>query len=237
MKKHLEKEFLHDLGFIKPNIIPYKKDNFEIKKHNRNNILLIQDNVQWMAFNTENYREVFQVYPHYMLAKGHCICTGMGFLLRENWLLNKKEVTKVTVIEKNKNVIDYHNKFNPQIMEKLEVIHGDVYSYKGKCDTLLVDNFEGGEQYEVAFLQHFKIISDNIKSDVSYMWPLESILSRHYRNYIGLSLSDIYYNIKKYFELKSLPNLSEEELFDFCHKFYLGNFEKCDFSKIYNDNI
>ena len=55
---------------------------------------------------------------------------------------------------------------------------------------------------------------------------------KHYKNYIGLSLLEIYNNIKKFFELKTLPNLTEEELFEFCKIYYMGDFNKCDFSRI-----
>ena len=29
--------------------------------------------------------EAYELYSHYDLAKGHCICTGLGFGVRENW--------------------------------------------------------------------------------------------------------------------------------------------------------
>ena len=80
-------------------------------------------------------------------------------------------------------------------------------------------------------------MNDNIKNEVSWMWPLESTLNKHYKNYIGLSLLEIYNNIKKYFELKTLPNLTEEELLDFCSKYYMGDFNECNFSRIKHDHV
>ena len=49
-----------------------------------------------------------QFYSHYNLAYGHVVCTGLGFGTREKWLSTKPEVTKITVIEANKQIIDYH---------------------------------------------------------------------------------------------------------------------------------
>jgi hypothetical protein len=234
--KLLDEKFLSDLGFVRPNIVPYKQDNNEVKfieshKNSPSAFLYLQNNSRWMCLNS-NLFEVFNMYSHYKLARGHCICTGMGFLLRENWLLSKKEVEKITVIEKNKFIIDYHKKFNPDILDKIEVIHMDAFDFRGKCDTFLADNFEGPEHLEVTFLKAFKIMNENIKNEVSWMWPLESTLNKHYKNYIGLSLLEIYNNIKKFFELKTLPNLTEEELFEFCKIYYMGDFNKCDFSRI-----
>jgi len=226
----LSNRFLHELGFTMPNIVEYKKDNFQVKNI-EGSIVILNGNRRWMVLNT-NLKEVFEVYSHFILAEGHCVCTGMGFLLRENWLLAKKEVTKVTVIEKNEILIDYHLTHNPDIMNKIEVINMDARDYKGKCDTLLVDHFEGDFKLHPSFLEEFATICNNVNHKISWMWPMENILTVSYRNYIGLSLSEIYNNIKKYYDLKTLPSFTEEQLFDFCKVFWLGNFSKCDFSKI-----
>lgn len=233
MSEFLDKQFISDLGFIEPNVIAYKKDDFEVKYfENKNFYLMFKNGLRWMAWQPNSFYQAFEVYSHYILAEGHCICTGMGFLVREKWLLTKKEVTKLTVIEKNKEIIDYHNKFNPDIMSQIEVIHSDVYDYEGECDTLLIDNFEGDVTLFPHWLYSSKVITNKIKSNVMWMWPLESILSSCYRNYIGLSLSEIYYNIKKYFDLNTLPDLTEEQLFHFCYVHHRGNFGKCDFTKL-----
>jgi len=243
MIKHsdiLDSNFLKDFNFREPFIQEYSKDNFSVLKENRvirgqeHNIFVFkQDGLRWMAWDKTINKEVFEVFSHYYLARGHVICTGMGFLLRENWLLSNPNVYKITVIEKNKNIIEYHKVFNPNILRRIEVIHEDAYIFKGKCDTLLIDNFEGGIGFENEFLLGAKIICDNIDHELAWMWPMELILNNHYKNYIGLSLSDLYYNIKKYFNLQTFPNLDEEHLFNFCHKFFIGNFDSCHF----NSNI
>lgn len=226
----LDKTFLYDLGFKEPNIVENNSKELNVLKNLTGTWVMRQNDQQFMVWN-ECLKEVFEVYSHFMLAKGHCVCTGLGFALRENWLLNNKNVTKITVLESNKLVIDYHKKNNPDILEKLEIIDIDALYFTGKCDTLLIDSYADRlEHYE--YINFSKTVMDNVKCDVSWFWPLEEILSTHYRNYVGLSLHTIYNNIKKYYDLKSLPNLSEEQLFDFCHKFYMGDFYPCNFDKI-----
>ena len=198
-------------------IIPYKKNNTEIKFDRKGVAILLNNNEQCMTWNPMTQEQLLEVYSHYYLAKGHCICTGMGFLLRESWLLEKKEVSKITVVEINKDLIDYHKKFNKNITDKIEIINSNVYDYKGKCDTLLIDNFEtiNLENFNNCLIS-VKKINKNILSEVMWFWPLETILCAHYTSYIDMTLKQIYENIKKYFKLNTLPNLSEEQLFYFC---------------------
>lgn len=229
-------DYLKSLGFTQPNIVEYKDENFQVFCKENFHTLYI-NNARSMFWNSLDNKAVFEFYSHYDLAKGHCICTGMGFLLREKWLLNKKEVTKLTVIENNTDVIEYHRKFNKDVFDQIEVINMDVYDYQGKCDTLLMDNFEcnGGWEFtyfEPRFLSSLSHITSNIKSEVSWAWPIEEVLMNHYRDYIGLSLIEIYENIKTYFNLQTFPNLTESQLAHYCYHFSLGNFSLCHSSKL-----
>jgi hypothetical protein len=226
MTKEEATNFLKNLNFSGPIIEEYAKNNFKIEKID-GVFVFKQDGFQWMIWDQKTNEQVFNFYSHYCLAKGHVICTGMGFLLREKWLLSKPDVSKITVIEINKNIIEYHKLFNPDILRSIEVVNDNVYDFKGECDTLLIDNFEGDYTHEYNFLYGTKVICDNINHKVAWMWPMEGILNLHYKEYIGLSLFELYNNIKKYFDLRTFPNLNEEQLFDFCHKFFMGNFTKC----------
>jgi hypothetical protein len=227
----MDKTFLYSKGFKEPNLVDYNHNGLQIFFKN-DEWFVTQNGVQWMAYSKKNYNEVFHVYSHWLFAEGHCICTGLGLALRENWILTKKEVSKLTVIENNLNIIDYHYKNNRDIFNKLDIIHADVYEYTGVCDTLLIDNFEGGIEYEAEFCHSAKLISEKIYSNKMWFWPLEYFLIVHYRNYIGLSLEEIYYKIKTFFKLDKLPNLNEEQLFELCYWYYGGNLTKCDFKKL-----
>lgn len=222
--------YLTSLGFVKPNITPLSVNGLQVNQTEWGYAMYEGQN-RWMTF-SKDYSQVFELYSHFAFAKGHCICTGMGFLLRESWLLQKPEVTKVTVVEKNANVIAYQKIVNPEIMSKIEVINSDVYNFSGECDTLLLDNFEGGIDYHVSFLLGASAICEKIKSNTTWMWPMESIINTYYKNFIGLSLHEIYNKIKTYFRLSTFPELTEEELFYFCQKFYVGNFTRCNFNPL-----
>ena len=168
-----------------------------------------------MSYKSKVYDQAFELYSHYDLAKGHCICTGLGFGIRENWILNKKGVTKVTVLEKYKSVIDYHRFNNPKFFDNVEVIQTDVYDYKGKCDTLLLDHYEYGTEAKHAnlpnqktaiaylILQNSAKVLKNIECDTMWLWTLEDIVAGKLINYN---------DIKTRFGLHALPDLTEEKL-------------------------
>ena len=73
-------------------------------------------------------------------AKGDVILTGLGLLIIPKHLLKNKEVTSITVLENNQPLIDIMNELNPAIMQQINVICTDANTYKGKCDTLLIDH-------------------------------------------------------------------------------------------------
>ena len=218
---------LKSLGYTPPNLKEYKKDNCEVFLDTNNNIYrLIVDGEEWMSYNVKEHEQAFELYSHYDLAKGHCICTGLGFGVRENWILNKKGVTKVTVLEKYKEVIDYHRFINPKFFDDVEVIHTDVYDYKGKCDTLLLDHYEwrsldpnNDAKHSLLYLvlENSVKVFKNIECDTIWPWTLEHIvagksfqMSREVGSYVSKFL--IYNDIKTHFGLHALPDLTEEEL-------------------------
>jgi hypothetical protein len=230
----LDPIFLFDRGFKEPNLVPYDEHGLKVFEPREGTFVLLQDGQQWMTYNTRGKKEVFEFYSHWKLARGHCICTGLGFALRENWLLSKKEVTKITVLESNEAIISYHMKHNPSVMEQLEIVHTNVYDYKGSCDTLLIDHFEGpGAQWEMVFCSSLARIIKNIKHERMWFWPFEYFMGIHYRNHLGMSLESLYDRYRRYFGLHTLPKeMDENQLFELCNTFFRGNFEKCDFNQL-----
>jgi len=219
---------LNQLNYTPPNLKLYKKDTCEVTFDDYNQMYrLFIGGEDYMSYKINDHDEAYELYSHYDLAKGHCICTGLGFGVRENWLLTKKEVSKVTVLEKNKEVIDYHKYLNPKLFDDVEVIHINAYDYKGKCDTLLLDHYEdeaGNAKLEpkkivndMFVLQAASEISDNIECDRMWMWTLELIVAeRSWQRSceVGsyVSKTSIYNEIKTEFNLNKLPDLTEEEL-------------------------
>ena len=49
----------------------------------------------------------------------------------------KKEVTKITIVEKNEELVEYHRYIDSPFLKEGEIIIGDAAEIRGKCDTLL----------------------------------------------------------------------------------------------------
>ena len=104
-------KILKDTNYPIPIIKPYNQDGLRVEfSENKFFASLFIKGERYMTYDYLNHAQALELLSHYYLAKGHCICTGLGFAVRENWIATKKEVTKITVIEKNKNLIDYHKK-------------------------------------------------------------------------------------------------------------------------------
>ena len=93
---------LKQFNYTSPQLQEEEWENIKIQSNGNGYYYLLIDDVQWMAYDENTHLEAFEVYSHYCLAKGHVVVTGLGFGVRENWLLTKNEVTKLTIIEKNK---------------------------------------------------------------------------------------------------------------------------------------
>jgi hypothetical protein len=203
-----------------PKVIPYEEENLIIEEvyipNLRNVFKLSIENEKWMVYSIQNLEALFEVYSHYDLAKGHCICTGLGFGIREKWLLSKKEVTKVTVIEKNIEVINYHKKINPDLINQIEIVHCDASQYEGQCDTLLLDHYEllPFSNLDDYFL-NIKQCSNNIRHDTLWFWPLEYIISSKSRRKKKRE-----YNLLRT-QFPTLPDIDKKQLNFYYNLFYL----------------
>jgi len=63
-------------------------------------------------------------------AKGHCLINGLGLGMVAIACLNKPEVTKVTIIEMEQDVIDLVSPFlQKQYGDKVEIIHKSAFEY------------------------------------------------------------------------------------------------------------
>ena len=208
---------LNQLNYTPPNLKLYNTDSCKVTFDNHNqSYRLCVNGEEWMSYRIKDHDQAYELYSHYDLAEGHCICTGLGFGVRENWLLTKPEVTKLTVIEKNQEIIDYHRFINPQFFDNVEVIHTDVYDYKGKCDTLLLDHYEKEVTNDMLLLTNASEIAKNIQCGIMWLWAFEHMIagmSWKRSSVVGsrVSKSLVYNEIKTRFDLP-LPDLTEEEL-------------------------
>jgi hypothetical protein len=168
-------ELLKHMNYQPPVIKPGVYGNMEIVDNNGVYYLYV-DSLQWMSYNTRTHEDAYSVYGHYMLADGHVVVTGLGFGARENWLLTKPNVTKLTIIEKNPAVIQYHVKINSPFLKdpRTEIIYCAAQDYRGECDVLLLDHYETETIFAMA--DDAKLIHDAVKCKVFWYWPFERII-------------------------------------------------------------
>jgi hypothetical protein len=201
-------------------IVDYDSESIKVKRMG-NNIELFVDGQKWNNYNLCTHAEAFQVFPHYYLAKGHCVCTGLGFGIRENWLLHNPNVTKVTVIEKNRSVIDYHYFNKSPFINKIQIIEADANEYIGSCDTLLLDHYE--QETDMIFLDSIRKVSNNIDCKQMWAWSIEPIIDRMARD---KNLYDAYNEFKIMNKFHKLPDIDTQCLMLFLSMFFLSDLLK-----------
>ncbi len=238
---------LEQLNYNPPKIEEYQKGDLTVvydTKHGYYRFWIGPPDTarELMTYNPVNHEQAYELYSHYHFAKGHCICTGLGFGVRESWLLNKKSVSKITVIEKTKEVIEYQQLMNPELCKNIEIIHADVSDYKGKCDTLLIDHIE--DEHDTYKLAQAHKLSQNIDCNVLWLWALEDMVTVLQRHQNRTNLEEpfitkvgVYNQIKTSFGLDRLPEV-DEELLDLLYFMYnskhVSNYEQlCQF---YDEN-
>lgn len=202
-----------DYNFVIPNLVPDMVGKVMVNQLG-DEIVLSVDDVNWMVLNLKTYKEVYELFSHISVSAGSILCSGMGLLLRESWLVNLG--FDVTVVESTLDVINYHKKHNSEICSKMTIIHDNIHNISGKYNTLLLDHYEHESQNEI--LYDVNLITQNIECDVLWFWPLERFVeSYHYRNSGGW---EFYQYLRK--KIPSLPNITQETLYSFMEKFYIN---------------
>ena len=214
-------ELLKQLNYSPPNIKEYSGGSLKIVfDESQSNYQMLVNGHEWTSYNTRTHSQAYEVYSHYYFAKGHCICTGLGLGARESWLLKKEDVSKLTVIEKSEEVIEYHKINNPDLYNNIEIINIDALEYKGKCDTLLLDHYE--QETVNYILTNASQISKNIDCNVMWIWTFEDFVTLYQRHLNRNKRShsskiEVYNEMKERFNLDKLPEVTEDllELFFF----------------------
>jgi len=235
-------EHLKKLNYFPPNIKSYDDGSgIQVWLDNFRNIPMWRfdmDGIQWMILD-EKHGAASQFLSHYKLAYGHVICTGLGFGTRENWLATKPEVTKITVLEKYIEIIDYHKHIGTEWSDKIEIINCDANEYKGTCDFLSIDHYELDDAQSI--IDSVQKVNKNISCDSMWFWMLEAwvklgyivnnpaniVIEKNEISYGGVYfmggdeniLLENYMSIKKFLGLKKLPDLKLEELTKFINAY------------------
>lgn len=198
---------VNNKGFVLPNLPLDKIQEVELRNTGYG-LRLFVDDISWMGVKTRDYREVYEFYSHHTLAQGRVLCSGMGLMLRESWLLSKG--VDITLIEKNENIIEYHRKHNPDLCDRLTIVCDDIHNQVGKYDVVLLDHYE--HEKEDWIIEDVKSILKNIDCDTLWFWPLEKICAKN-------GGWEYYCELRK--SISKLPELDETTFDSFLYNFFI----------------
>ena len=210
-------EILRAFDYRPPVIVPGQYGRLEIRQDPHRCYFIHVDGEKWMVYNHANHEQAYEVYSHYRLARGHVMVTGMGFGARENWILTRPEVTRLTVVEKNPEIIQYHRDINSPFLRdpRVEIIQHDAQTLTASCDVLLADHFETESFADI--IERMKIVQQNISCEHMWFWPLERIIMHARRWYTTqdrslVSKFQAYCRLRQDHSLDRLPDLTPEQL-------------------------
>jgi hypothetical protein len=119
---------LHDAYGIRK---PYKARNLTIR-------VLTIDGEVWMVDDPPHW---WSIQDRAASLSGHVLCAGLGLGLIVHALHTNPKVSRITVVERERDVIDLVGPLLPQ--EKLEIVHDDFWNWRGKVDGVFFDLFVG----------------------------------------------------------------------------------------------
>jgi hypothetical protein len=149
--------------------------NRAIHKLKENGKLMMSDTPQ----------EMFLQYDAYKNAKGNVLVGGLGLGMYAFMIAKKKEVTSITVIEKEKDIIKLRNLKHP----KIKVIHDDIWKFirktKKKFDYAYIDIHysTGAMEYKDTVLPMRKIFEKRFNGMLVDFWGEEEMKSQYRENY------------------------------------------------------
>ncbi len=172
--------FVYDEISVNPDDFYKEKTNFGYFKDHFRFLSLKQHGVTWMSITPH---EIATMKEPVEKAKGDIVTLGLGLGYFAYMASLKKEVTKITIIEREETAIEVFEKrllpFFPQ-KEKIEIIQADAFAYLAKpskrFDYLFADLWHLPEDGLPLYLQIKNDESQFPDSIFSY-WIEESILS------------------------------------------------------------
>lgn len=153
-------------------VLPFNRAVHKLKEKGR---LLMSDTPQ----------EMFLQYDAYKNAKGNVLVGGLGLGMYVSMIAKKKEVTSITVIEKEKDIIKLMNFKHP----KVKIVNADIWKYlkktKEKFDYAYVDIHysTGAMEYRDTVLPMRKIFEKRFKGMPVDFWGEEEMKSQYRENY------------------------------------------------------
>lgn len=130
-------------------------------------------------------QEMFLQYDAYKNAKGNVLVGGLGLGMYPSMIAKKKEVTSITVVEKEKDIIKLRDLKHP----KIKVIHDDIWKFirktKKKFDYAYIDIHysTGAMEYKDTVLPMKKIFDKRFDGMPVDFWGEEEMKSQYRENY------------------------------------------------------
>lgn len=174
-----------------------------------NYLNLLENNQVWMNITPF---EINTMKKSINKAKGNILTFGLGLGYFTYMVSNKKDVKSITVVEKDKTIIDFINrkiisKFKNK--DKIKIINNDIYNYSSEklkdYDFIFVDTYK---QADDGLKFYFDLYSTFKNANCDF-WIEESIISE-FRKYIFLFLASIF--DKKYFKEYEFDNYQNQIL-------------------------
>ena len=170
------KDILIDEKYVEVSQIGYFDTSFTY-------LTVLKDDVVWMSTDPN---EINTMEESIKKAKGNVLAFGLGLGYFPIMCASKKEVTSVTIVEKDKEIINIFKKHILPLFEykeKITIIEDDAFKYaKGdlnKYDYLFIDIWHNPEDGLPMYLKFKKILNDN-KIVIDY-WLEKSILAMYRR--------------------------------------------------------
>ena len=165
---------------------------------------LFVDNTLYHVLNVGTF-SYSDLYSSFLVAEGHCVLSGLGLGVLANWVLEKPDVTKVTVIEKSSDVISLNRKLGLLENPKMEVICSDINLLENiSCDVLLLDHYELVTQTFIE--QEVKNISE--RHNHSKLWFFRAEISA-YNYFIKVHNQITFHTCSEWLQsLNSILNIS-----------------------------
>jgi spermidine synthase len=212
-------EFLKKHNFIVPKICLYEDENLEItleKFKNPPHFFLYLNTEKykkdWVMYYSIDHTMGYYYFPEYDMSYGHVLITGLGMNMLPNWIATKPEVTKITVIENNKYLIDYVKEYG-YIDSKIDIIHADANSFIGEYDVFFCDhNYGKTYSFNEKSIDYLNKLLENIKCNIIWNQRIPKISNYNY---------DTYQNLRKL--VSKLPDINKKK-FELYKRLYHGNY-------------
>lgn len=200
-----------------PIIKPMIHGRARVTLNERGDYKLFVDNNRWNIHNPKNHASTKEMYGSYELAYGDVLISGLGFGVLPTWLLSKNEINSITIIEKNREVIDIFNQFN-RFPSKVKIIESDMNSFKTtrRFNCILLDHYE--KESDDKQIQSMSMIYKNIPNhDVFYAWRIEYLYLNKMFNgdFFSLIENNLWKEFKNIIGIPTVPDLSDYQVKNF----------------------